>query len=350
MKIIIYAQTSTLLDGIHIGNLESKSLGGADRNLIQLMDRLSVYAQVKVYGAYRTIEKINNNLECLPFMDVYLKNHECDLLIIYRKLSELPRTIEAKKTIFYSEDMPDSPCFNEIEKDPRYFDNFDLIISLSKFHKKALMDSFDIPEDRIRIIGNYVEVRPYYKAKIPQRFIYGSTPFRGLDVLCRMWKDIKERIPNATLEVYSSMKIYGADEIIDKQFEPMYNSLNRMEGVAYKGSVDHSTYLDALDKAHVLLYPNVFDETYCNVLMEARASETIFVTSNTGALPETGGKAGIYIEGNARTKEYQDAFIDALEFIMSSKIQYNYMLHNCYPVRGEHDFSSDIHELMRELE
>jgi len=26
------------------------------------------------------------------------------------------------------------------------------------------------------------------------------------------------------------------------------------------------------------------------------------------------------------------------------------MLHSCYPVRGEHDFSSDIHELMRELE
>ena len=87
--------------------------------------------------------------------------------------------------------------------------------------------------------------------------------------------------PDAKLHIYSSMKIYDGDHD-EIHFEELYRRLKTLKGVIYYGSKPQTEVLTQMKKCKMLLYPNTFPETYCNVLMEARACKTPFITSDKG--------------------------------------------------------------------
>ena len=97
---------------------------------------------------------------------------------------------------------------------------------------------------------------------------------------------------------------------------------------------------------YALLYPNTYPETFCNVIMEARASKTPFVTSDKGALKETGGWAGLYIKGNPYTEEYQLRFLDRVYSLIDNKELYNDLVSHCDSIRTWKDYSEDINRLI----
>jgi glycosyltransferase involved in cell wall biosynthesis len=62
----------------------------------------------------------------------------------------------------------------------------------------------------------------------------------------------------------------------------------------------------------ILAYPNVFEETSCITVMEAKAAGCAIVTSSRGALPETVGEGGILVSGAPGTQEYKSSFVNAI--------------------------------------
>jgi hypothetical protein len=76
--------------------------------------------------------------------------------------------------------------------------------------------------------------------------------------------------------------------------------------------------------------------------MEARACRTPFITSNLGALKETGSPAGCFIDGNARTPEYMNKFLETLDFIIADPKFYKTLQNNCYPIRTFEDYTKDL--------
>jgi hypothetical protein len=145
----------------------------------------------------------------------------------------------------------------------------------------------------------------------PRRLAYASTPFRGLDVLLDLFPRIRAACPDAELDVYSSMQVYGVAASDDRaQFGALYRKAEQ-PGVTLVGSLPQPELAARLQQARVLAYPNHYPETFCIAAIEAQAAGCAVVTSALGALPETVGDGGICIPGDPRTAAYQEAFVNA---------------------------------------
>ena len=124
-------------------------------------------------------------------------------------------------------------------------------------------------------------------AKAPEpRLVYTSTPFRGLNLLLSLFPSIREKRPEAQMEIYSGMRVYQVAGERDR-YRHLYERAKTLAGTRYVGSVAQSELATALRQAAVLAYPNTFAETGCIAAMEALASGLHVVTTDLGALSET---------------------------------------------------------------
>lgn len=140
---------------------------------------------------------------------------------------------------------------------------------------------------------------------------YTSTPFRGLDVLLEVFPRIRAACPDAELDVFSSMQVYGMSAQDDaERFGPLYR-LAEQPGVKLIGSLPQPELTARLAQVRVLAYPNHFAETFCIAALEAQAAGVVVVTSRLGALPETVGEAGICLDGDPHTDSYKARFVNA---------------------------------------
>jgi glycosyltransferase involved in cell wall biosynthesis len=123
----------------------------------------------------------------------------------------------------------------------------------------------------------------------------------------------------------------------------------KYKGLIFHGSKTKKEVLEQMKKCCLLLYPNVYPETFCNVLMESRACRTPFITSYLGCLKETGENAGVFISGNARDDDYQERFFDTLEYLMTDINYYEHLITNCYPIRNYKHYSQDLNYLVNNM-
>jgi glycosyltransferase involved in cell wall biosynthesis len=72
--------------------------------------------------------------------------------------------------------------------------------------------------------------------------------------------------------------------------------------VVYHDYVDNQTIRKALQEAHIFAYPSIFEETCCLAMVEAGAAGLSLVSTNLGALPETGSEFATLVE-LPRTKD-----------------------------------------------
>ena len=141
--------------------------------------------------------------------------------------------------------------------------------------------------------------------------VYTSTPFRGLDILVKTFPAIRQRVPNAKLRVFSSMKIYQMDDVDDK-FSNLYETCRNTPGIEYVGPVPQPQLARELKEATLLAYSNSFAETACVAMMEAMASGCMIVSSDLGALPETTAGYAKLLKESPGSPEYEAAFIDTV--------------------------------------
>lgn len=150
----------------------------------------------------------------------------------------------------------------------------------------------------------------------PHRAIYSSSPDRGLEVLLKCWPAIRERVPDATLEVFYGFEIWegmargNAEQL--EHIERLKQMLRDAEplGVTFFGRQPQSTIAAAMLSSGVWAYPTWFSETSCITAMEAQAAGLYIVTSPIAALNETvGSRAYAMIDGDWLSDEYQEQFV-----------------------------------------
>jgi len=149
--------------------------------------------------------------------------------------------------------------------------------------------------------------------------IYTSTPFRGLELVPEIWKRLDR--DDIELDVYSSLDIYGkdfADKVrnnIGSKYDDLFEELDSISGINYKGYVSNKEVKQACLDAHVYLYPAIIMETSCLSLMEAMAGGCASICTNLGALPETGSEFAYFSLMSFDDDALINNFVEKINFV-----------------------------------
>lgn len=225
--------------------------------------------------------------------DRLLNNVRPDLLKEVAIHFSRPRELyEDVPNILYCHDLPEDPenrgLFN------RGWEDFDHFVFVSAWQRDQYINMYGIPYSECSVIYNAVEkvYNPVEKNTDEIRFVYHTTPHRGLELVVPIFDELCKEHDNIHLDVFSSFEIYGWPAR-DEPYETLFEQIRQHPKMSYHGSVSNEEVMYYLDKAHVFLYPNIWRETSCIALIEAIKSQLICIHPNLGALPETASNATI---------------------------------------------------------
>lgn len=228
--------------------------------------------------------------------DRLIQNVDGELLSKYAIHFSRPRQMyDDVKNIFYCHDLAMDPE-NRILKEGGW-KKFDHFVFVSYWQRDQYIMIYGIPYSKCTVIPNAVELE--YKSvqkKTDQiRFIYHTTPHRGLELVYPIFDALSQQFDNIHLDVYSSFKIYGWEER-DKPFRQLFKNLESHPKITYHGSKSNDEVLAALEQAHIFLFPSIWPETSCIAMIEAIRSGVLVIHPSYAALPETASGATIMYE------------------------------------------------------
>jgi glycosyltransferase involved in cell wall biosynthesis len=348
MKIAIYNR-GLVFDG---ATPVSQPLGGSESSIVYMARELAraghdvtVYCKTPSPSGRGQSEgpgeglKIRNNLQ--PSTDAsrrplpdgeatYVHYHQFfsdytampwDAVISFRSFDPFLLGRVAPRMIYWTGDASDQKVLTHFEH-PVLQENIDLVFCVSQWHRQSFIDAFHLPSEKVVATRNGFcpELIRHASTREWTRCAYSSTPFRGLDILLKIFPEIRTSFPDLHLDVFSSMKLYGwTSEDDQNEFRSIYESA-RQPGIEWHRSVPQPALLDSLGKTGLFLYPNTFDETSCIAAIEAQASGCVVVTSAKAGLNETvqNRKTGICLPGDPTTPDYQQEFVRTVCGLLSN--------------------------------
>ncbi|HYR42281.1 MAG TPA: glycosyltransferase family 4 protein [Terriglobia bacterium] len=316
MKIVIY-NNGIAFDGttpLHqpLGGSESSVVYMA-RNLARCGHDVTVYCNTPSPGAsHRPLPE--GEAEYVHYHQFFTDytSARWDVLISFRSFDPFLLGRVAARMIYWTGDASDQPALEHFEH-AALQENIDLIFCVSNWHRRSFIEAFDLPSEKVIATRNGFcpELTSHATVRQWSRCAYSSTPFRGLEILLKMFPLMRACNSDLELDVFSSMKVYGwTPEADQNAFGAIYEHA-RQPGVSWHGSVAQPVLLKNLGKTGLFLYPNTFAETSCIAAIEAQASGCVVVTSARAALNETvqNGKTGVCLQGNPASADYQQEFI-----------------------------------------
>lgn len=204
------------------------------------------------------------------------------------------------------DDVPNILWCHDLAEDPENkvlrdggWDKFNHFVFVSAWQRDQYVVRYGIPYSKCSVINNAVEKKydPREKDIETIRFIYHTTPHRGLELLVPVFEALCKQHDNIHLDVYSGFEIYGWEQR-NEAYKGLFERINQHDKMTHHGVVSNEEVLEALDKSHIFLYPNVWKETSCIALIEAIKSQVICIHPNYGALPETASNATIMYDWN----------------------------------------------------
>lgn len=200
--------------------------------------------------------------------------------------------LENKPRILWLQDLPGDPA-SAVLRDKSYRGRFNRIVFCSNWQQQQYAIYLKIPYREGVVVKNGVpRLEPAFPKPRPAgklRFLYTSTPHRGLGILAAAAGQLARERQDWELHVYSSLNIYGWHEE-DEKFKPLYDLLRANPCVVYHGTQPNDVVRQACVDAHVFCYPSIYQETSCMAIQEAMMAGCLAITTNLGALIETCGE------------------------------------------------------------
>ena len=225
-----------------------------------------------------------------------------DLLDKVQITTSVPEKIPlhpTKPNILWQQNSYDQANLHPWFKDKENHKKYDWYVFNSHWCYEKFRMMFDIPTSKSLVIKNAIdkiEPRKLEHTKgDPVKLIYTSTPWRGLNVLLAAMQLVKNT--SVHLDVYSSTQVYGDQfkEANDRQFEGLYNQAAALKNVSYIGYKPNEFIKENLKNYHMFIYPNIWEETSCIAAIEAMAAGLYCITTDYGALYETGAEFITYV-------------------------------------------------------
>jgi len=270
-----------------------------------------------VYSGVRTPGMTREGMQCLQTSDVVVVlNGGAGHTI--RKQNNLKCPL-----VLWTQHAPNQPGIRYLEN-AQERDSWESFAFVSQWALDNYVQIFGVDAARSRVLHNAIAppftrqepATPWFETSDAPVLAYTSTPFRGLDVLLESFPAIRAAIPEATLRVYSSMTVYGANAG-DAAYAALYERCRETPGVEYIGAVDQARLARDMSGVAALAYPSTFSETFCIAAAEAMSTGALLLTTKYGALPELYGAFALMIDRDPDPQKLARAYsahvIDALD-------------------------------------
>jgi UDP-glucose:(glucosyl)LPS alpha-1,2-glucosyltransferase len=207
--------------------------------------------------------------------------------IIHSRVRELSSN---KKNILVLHDLWSDPEVAFL-KDPAKRAKFEKLVFVSNQQFQTYHLALGIPYSEAHIMRNAIDpINPKEPKPNPTErinLIYHTTPHRGLELLVPCFNELARIHGDLIhLDVYSSFNAYGWGHR-DEPYEPLFDTIRNHPQMTYHGYQPNDVVRDALEKAHIFAYPNIWQETSCIAVMEAMSAGVDVVCPNHAALYET---------------------------------------------------------------
>ena len=211
-------------------------------------------------------------------------------------------------------------------KNKEYINKLNYIVFNSNWNFENFKIQYKIPENKSIVLKNAINKIDFKnKTKDKISLIYHTTPWRGLELLLKVFKKINKE--NVELNVCSSTIIYGKKfhDSYEKKFQKLFDDCKNTKNVNFHGYKSNSSILEMLKEVHIFSYPSIWTETSCIAAIEAMAAGCEVVTTNLGALKETCSPFAKFVnfEKNLHNLElnYLSSLIDSINNFWSEDNQ-----------------------------
>ena len=261
-----------------------EGIGGSEEAVIHLAKRYAKAGwNVTVYNNCGHEAQVFDNVTYAPFWTWNYRDKQ-DVTILWRHPKMLDYDINSTKIFVDLHDVIKAGEFNE-----KRLAKVDKIFVKSKAHRVIFPN---VPDEKFVIVPNGI-VWADFEGKIekdPYLMINTSSPDRSLSTLVRLFKRVKEQVPEAKCEwaygwdVFDTVHADNANVMkwkadIVKQMEEV--------GIVNRGRLSHKDVADMYKRARIFAYPTEFYEIDCISARKAQAGGAIPVTTDFAALDET---------------------------------------------------------------
>ena len=216
------------------------------------------------------------------------------------------------KSIFWMHNTEYYPYYegNVLENDGLDYlsdERINKIVGVSEYHSDILKRKYPQVSRKITYIENAIDLEQIDAIRVPRiedKFVYTSAADRGLQTLLKMWPEIKNIKPNATL--YVATPPYG--------LEWYEKYVQELDDVHFLGSLSPTKLYETIKSAEYWLYPSQYNETYCITALEMMACGVKIISTNTGNLKNLLNNRGAVVDSNGGESIITKTILDTLEF------------------------------------
>ena len=250
------------------------------------------------------------------YLEKYVNKELLDQVQITTSVPEKILLHPTKLNILWQKNSYDQPNIAPWFQNKSNHNKYDWYVFNSHWTYEKFRMMFGIPEEKCVIIKNGIDnieqTKPYQKGQ-PIKIIHQNTPWRGLSVLLGAMQKVKN--PLITLDVYSSCEVYGENfyKNNDKNYTALYEQAKKLPNVNYIGYKPNSYIKEHLKDYNMYVYPSIFEETSCISLLESMAAGLYCITTNYGALFETGAEFPMYIPYSSNYRNLAEKFAYGIE-------------------------------------
>lgn len=287
-------------------------IGGSETAVIELSKRLVKQGYKVVVYNWCDAPPEGTEIDGVLYKNFWQidRRDKFNVLWLWRVPAFLDADWDAKQLIVDMHDTmtPEEWTAKRIEK-------VDRIFVKSAYHRSLYPQ---VPDEKFVIVGNGIDLARFKakKDKQPHRFVYTSTPNRGLEHVLDVWPDIRARIPDAELHVYYGWNTFHESHKHEPvMMEWMKTMQRKMEqpGIVNHGRVGQTELANDLLASTLWLYPTEFPEIHCITALEMQAAGVYPITTGFAALAET-QQSGVKLPGNPKDPKWREKFVSEVVF------------------------------------
>jgi FkbM family methyltransferase len=299
--------------------MQNNALGGSEKAVAYLSKCFPTDYNIFISGhvknetidniQYIHLNELTNLIERTPFHTVIVSR--------YIGFYEMFETCSFYQSFIWAHDtllLPYGCNLNETHILKKWNNYIDGCVCLTEWHKTIFSEKYPELKNKITLINNGLELTSFPNIdsnnilknnKIKNKFIYTSRPDRGLNILLKLWPQIIEKVPDATLTIST----YGSFPSNAEEFA-MKTLIDATPSIHYLGKLNVEQLYNEMSTAEFWLYPTNWPETSCITALEMLMSEVICLYYPVAGLVNTVGDYGIQIKPGSEI----DAIVSLTDF------------------------------------